>query len=165
MTAQAERHAIGTTRDAAGAEMLRWFFDELLPRWDAAAAGTGDTSTLADLCAVPMVVATCDGVVRARDHAEVRGLLEMHIASLRTAGNDHVLAPDCRVTAYSPVAGALDVIWSHRAADRSEILRLAVRYEIACLEGAWRVTTTHIVPTDETSLDRIWTPTPAHEIG
>ena len=164
MTAQAEHH-VGTTRDAAGAEMLRWFFDDLLPRWDAAVVGTEDPRTVAGLCATPMLVATCDGVVRARDHAEVAELLAMHITSLRTAGNDHVLAPDCRVTAYSPVAGALDVIWSHRAADGTEVLRLAVRYEIAWVDATWQVTTAHIVPTDQTTLDRIWTPTPAHEIG
>lgn len=102
MTAQAERHEIGTGRDHAEAEMLRWFFDELLPRWDAAVVGTGNHRTVADLCAAPMFVATCDGVVRARDHAEVAGLLDMHITSLRMAGNDHVLTPDCRGDRLQP---------------------------------------------------------------
>ncbi|WP_299573752.1 hypothetical protein [uncultured Williamsia sp.] len=165
MTVQADRHETGMADDHREAEMLRWFFDEMLPRWDAAFAGSVGPQVIADLCATPMIVDTCDSLVRARDHADLTCLLGTLIESLRPAGVDHVLAPDCCVTAYGDLAGAVDVMWSLRAADGAEVLRLAGRYDIARLDGEWRVTAAHVRPTDETTLDRVWTPTPAHEIG
>jgi len=162
MTTQAH-HGVGA-ETAAGAAMLRWFFDEVMPLWDAALIGDAGPEALADLCAAPMVVSTCDAVVQAPDRAAVARLLETHILSLRLADNDHVLLPDCRVTAYSPVAGSIDVIWSHRHADGEEFLRLAVHYDLARIDDAWRITTTHVAPTAESNLTRLWAPMPAHEI-
>lgn len=165
MTAQAHRHDIDAGTDGTEAEMVRWFFEVVLPRWDAAIAGSVRPAAIADLCAAPMVVATCDRIVRASDHADMTRIVAANVESLRPAGIDHVLAPDCRVTAYSPRTGAVDVLWSLRTADGSEIMRLAGRYDIAHLDGQWRVTAAHVMPTDQSSLDRVFTPTPANDIG
>ncbi|MGZ8178610.1 DUF6841 family protein [Williamsia sp. SKLECPSW1] len=154
-------------RAATEAELLHWFFDEVLPRWDAIASGTsehGDVGILTGFSAPSLLLATCDGNVRALAPHRVRRLVESQMLVMRIEDVSHILVPDSRVVAYGPASGALDILWSPRRTDGSELIRLAVHYDIARIDDAWRITAVHVVMTDAATLADVWTPTPSHEI-
>jgi hypothetical protein len=59
----------------------------------------------------------------------VLAFLEANQAPLRSAGYDHTVLPDSQINVYNSVGAAVEVIWSRRRADDTEIQRGATHFE------------------------------------
>ncbi|EHP41291.1 hypothetical protein OR16_20602 [Cupriavidus basilensis OR16] len=68
----------------------------------------------------------------------------------------HTVALDRHVKGYNSNAGSIDVIWSRRREDETEIERRAVHFDIHRIGQGWRVVTVAGTLTDRTSLSEIW---------
>ncbi|WP_068053266.1 DUF6841 family protein [Nocardia xishanensis] len=64
--------------------------------------------------------------------------------------------PDRRVTVYNAVGATIEVIWSRRRADESEIRRWAVHFEVAKSVAGWRVIAVQAIDTAESALEEIF---------
>jgi hypothetical protein len=92
------------------------------------------------------------------DADSVMAFLAMHQAKLKDAGYTHTIVPDSRVTAYSSRSAAIDVIWSRRRDDETEIERLALHFEVRRdnPNGSWGIIAISGQPTDTERLDDAW---------
>jgi len=78
---------------------------------------------------------------------------------LRTNGYAYTDVVDRAVRAYHRNGAAIEVIWSRRRADDTEIERLAVHFEVIRTESGWRVAGIQLQPTRADVLSQAWTGT------
>jgi hypothetical protein len=147
------------------AEVTDWFFEDYLPRWVSASSGATDESPefILDYWGVPMHVSLPDKSTWFLDAKGVLSFLEMNRAPLKAAGYTHTVVPDSRVFVYNIVGAAVEVIWSRRRADDSEIQRWAVHFEVAKSDQGWRVVGIQSTATDTDTLSEIWPRSPGRE--
>jgi hypothetical protein len=139
----------GNATDTAGAtvpslaevhgEVERWFFEDYLTRWVQAAAADLDPRGVLSYWGVPMHAASVYGARWLTSDDDVLRLLEANHKPLRAAGYSNTQVLDRHVTVYNPAAAGVDVIWSRRREDQSEIERLAVHFEIRRTASSWIV--------------------------
>ncbi|WP_405512513.1 hypothetical protein [Streptomyces canus] len=143
---------------ATRAEVTEWFFEDYLPRWVAVAAGTSDEGPefIHDYWGTPLHVTGLEQSFWCLDDASVRGFLDLNYAPLRESGYSHTVVPDRRVLVYNSVGAAIEVIWSRRRADESEIQRWAVQFSVAKSDRGWRVVGIHSAATDKDRLAEVW---------
>ncbi|MEU1443993.1 DUF6841 family protein [Streptomyces mirabilis] len=143
---------------ATRAEVTEWFFEDYLPRWVAVAAGTSGEGPefVLDYWGTPLHVTALGQSFWCLDDASVLAFLEMNHAPLRESGYSHTVVPDRRVLVYNTVGAAVEVIWSRRRADESEIERWAVQFSVAKSDKGWRVVGIHSAATDKDSLAETW---------
>jgi hypothetical protein len=75
---------------------------------------------------------------------------------LRAEGNAHTAVPDQKVTVYHRNGAAIEVIWSRRRVDGTEIERVAGHSEIARASAGWRIVGLQATPTASDSLNTAW---------
>ncbi|MGW1159516.1 DUF6841 family protein [Streptomyces sp. NPDC002513] len=148
----------GAPGDGVRTEVARWFFDDYLPTW--VGVGSGAISRgpefILDYWAVPLHISTPATRTWLLDGDAVSGWLGRSQTALRAQGYSYTAVPDRRVTVYHDAGAAIDVIWSRRRSDDSEIERLAVHFEVARDFAGWRVVGIQYVPTTADSLDAVW---------
>jgi hypothetical protein len=71
-------------------------------------------------------------------------------------GYAYTSVPDQRVTVYHDNGAAIEVIWSRRRTDGTEIERLAAHFEVARGPKGWRVIGLQATPTTNESLNAVW---------
>jgi len=64
--------------------------------------------------------------------------------------------PDQKVTVYHDNGAAVEVIWSRRRSDGTEIERLAAHFEVARGPAGWRIVGIQAAPTASDSLNDVW---------
>ncbi|MBV8347113.1 MAG: MBL fold metallo-hydrolase [Mycolicibacterium sp.] len=136
-------------------EVTRWFFDDYLPTWVGVCAGTIERGPdfILDYWAAPLHWADDQGSRWLLDaQAVVASLRQMH-TRLHGEGYAHTAVPDQRVTVYHDNGAAVEVIWSRRRADDSEIERLAAHFEVARGPVGWRIVGIQAAPTTSDSLN------------
>jgi len=76
----------------------------------------------------------------------------------RLQGEDYAYTavPDQKVTVYHDNGGAVEVIWSRRRSNGTEIERLAAHFEVARGAGGWRIVGIQATPTTSDSLKDVW---------
>jgi hypothetical protein len=138
-------------------EITNWFFEDYLQPWMTAVASSNDPSFITGYWGAPLWMGTQAGP------AEVFGTPEEVIAAFRVTferlqANDytHSAVLDRRVTVFSQHGAAIDVIWSRRRADESEIERLAVHFIIARRTDGLRIVAIETADTDADTLDEVW---------
>jgi hypothetical protein len=139
-------------------EVTRWFFDDYLATWVGVGAGTiarGPEFVL-DYWGVPLHYSTDQESQWLIDASAVVGLLEQTHARLQAQGYAHTAVPDYQVFVYNDAGAAIEVIWSRRRADDSEIERLAAHFELGKGPAGWRVVGIQTVLTEAESLDAAW---------
>jgi len=150
---------------AAVAEEIRhWFFDVYFNHWVEVGNGTRDEGPEFVLAywGTPMYVTVDDPLIAAwlLTDEDVVGFLVMQHTLLKEAGYSHTNVPDQKISVYNANGGAIEVIWSRRAADDTEIQRYAVRFDVARMDGVWKVVGTQAratdVATDQDSVERAW---------
>ncbi len=148
---------------ATRAAVTAWFFEDYLPRWVAVASGTASEGPefIHNYWGTPMHVAGQGMSFWCLDDEAVAGFLEFNYAPLREAGYSHTVVPDQRVFAYSGVGAAVEVIWSRRRDDETEIQRWATHFEVAMSDDGWRVVGVQATATDVDKLDDVWPRDPA----
>lgn len=123
------------------AEVSEWFFDDYLPTWVGVgngAIGKGPGFIL-HYWGVPLYDYHPDGGQWALDGDSVAGLLNTTHTRLKASGYVYTEVVDRAVRAYHRNGAAIEVIWSRRRADDTEIERLAVHFEVIRTENGWRV--------------------------
>lgn len=147
-------------------EIADWFFADYVQKWVAIGGGEGrDPKEILAYWGVPMHAASIYENAWLTSDEAVLDLLEANQAPLRRAGYATTVVLDRKVTAYSTAAGSVDAIWSRRRADDTEILRLAVHFEVRRGDAGWRVISLASVRTGEDALDRVWRTEPGAHGG
>lgn len=138
-------------------EIDRWFFGDYLPKWVAIGANVhADPEEILNYWGVPMHVASVHMSGWLLTTEAVLSLLEANHAPLRAAGYTNTRALEGAITVYNDNAAAVDVIWSRRRADATEIERLAVHFEIHRTDDGWRVIGIASTGTTASSLADVW---------
>ncbi|MFI5798732.1 hypothetical protein [Streptomyces sp. NPDC051677] len=149
--------------DATYAEISNWFFEDYLARYITAVGSSNDPSFIAEYWAAPLWVGSDDGpVVLLRTVEEVIGLFKATFDRLQGAGYTHTAVLDHRIVIFNRHSAAVDVIWSRRRVDESEIERLAVHFVIGRREDGLRAVAIEAACTASDSLDANW---PVHRGG
>lgn len=140
------------------AEVTQWFFDDYLPTWVAIGSGAIDDGPgfILDYWGVPLYDYHPDGGQWALDGDAVTGLLEITHSRLKTNGFTHTVVVDRSVRTYHRNGAAIEVIWSRRRADDTEIERLAVHFEVIRTQSGWRMAGIQRRSTHAETLSEAW---------
>ncbi|MEU6083365.1 hypothetical protein [Streptomyces sp. NPDC047108] len=143
---------------ATHTQVTEWFFESYLPHWVAVASGESSEGPefIHDYWGTPLHVTAQEQSFWCLDDASVLRFLDLNHAPLREAGYHHTVVPDQRVLVYNTVGAAVEVIWSRRRVDESEIQRWAVHFSVARSGQGWRVVGIHSAETDQHSLADVW---------
>ena len=139
-------------------EVAAWFFDDYLARWVASSSGASGEGPefILEYWSVPMSLTTLGEAFWLLDAEVVLSFLARNQNLLRAEGYTHTVVPYRRVTVYSPIGAAVDVIWSRRRADESEIHRWASHFELVRGGEGWRVVGVQSIAPHGNSLAEIW---------
>lgn len=146
-------------------EVSAWFFEDYLPRWVAAGASGASPTFISDYWASPLWVSVGQDAGVLPTDAEVVGFLDAMQTRLRSSGYTHTVVPDRRVTVFNERGAAIEVIWSRRRDDESEVERLAVNFSCLNLESGWRIVAIQGAPTEELTLAASWQTRHGEEAG
>ncbi|WOE74677.1 DUF6841 family protein [Alterisphingorhabdus coralli] len=133
-------------------ELEHWFFEVYFNHWVEVGAGKRKDGPefILEYWGTPMFV-TNDQPALALwllDGEDVIQFLAVQHEMLKAGGYSHTHVPDRKVRAYNNTGGAIEVIWSRRAPDESEIQRFVVHFECAKFDGKWKVVGVHSRATD-----------------
>lgn len=138
-------------------EITKWFFEDYLQRYITAVEASNDPSFIAEYWAAPLWLGSAGGpvtLVATVDDVIVR--FKVTFDRLQAAGYTHTAVLDRRVVIFNKHGGAIDVIWSRRRADESEIERLAVHFVIGRRSDGLRAVAIEAAFTDSGLLDDVW---------
>ncbi|BCN40388.1 hypothetical protein ALDI51_37070 [Alicycliphilus denitrificans] len=140
------------------AEIADWFFNDYLPAWITAGAGTSgdDSSFIAKYWGHPLHISSDAFCGCKQTGQEVVDFLHAMHVRLRGEGYTHTLVPDKRVKVLSRRGGCIEVIWSRCRADGSEIERILVHFHVVKREMGWRVLAYQSTKTTANSLEEAW---------
>lgn len=138
-------------------EMNSWFFDTYLPTWiQMGADARSNQDEILNYWGAPLHAASVNMTKCLMTGDEVIALLRANQDPLQAENYTHTVVLDRCVKGYNQNAGAIDVIWSRRRADETEIERRAVHFEIHRTAQGWRVVAIASLLSDRASLDEIW---------
>ena len=149
----------GRTNDSSTHdEVAHWFFDDYLPTWVGVGAGTiaRGPEFILDYWAAPLHWADDQGSQWFLDSPAVVALLQQLQTRLHGDGYAYTAVPDQRVTVYHDNGAAIEVIWSRRRSNGTEIERVAAHFEIARGPAGWRIIGIQATPTTSESLSTEW---------
>ena len=144
--------------EATRREVHQWFFEDYLPRWVAASSGKSGEGPefILEYWGSPMYVTGLGTMFWCLSDADVLAFLDANQSSLRKAGYDHTVVPDSQINVYNTTGAAVEIIWSRRAADETEIQRWATHFEVAKTEKGWRVVGVQGAHTTADTLAETW---------
>tara|TARA_Y100000780_G_scaffold173356_1_gene158473 strand:+ start:79 stop:609 length:531 start_codon:yes stop_codon:yes gene_type:complete len=151
-------------RVAIEEEIRHWFFGVYFNHWVEVGNGERDEGPefVLQYWGTPMYVTGDDPELALwlKTDEEVVKFLSIQHQVLQESGYSHTHVPDQKVRAYNNLGGAIEVIWSRRGADETEIQRYVVHFEVAKLSGTWKVTGAHTRSTniekDGGTIDGAW---------
>jgi hypothetical protein len=147
--------------ETTAAEVTEWFFEGYVPTWVGVSNGTIDKGPefILNYWGVPLYDYRPDGGSWMLDGDGVTGMLDTMQTPLKAHGFTHTEVVDRAVRAYHRNGAAIEVIWSRRRADDTEIERLAVHFEVIRTEDGWRVAGIQRRPTHADTLSDAWAAT------
>jgi glyoxylase-like metal-dependent hydrolase (beta-lactamase superfamily II) len=139
-------------------EVARWFFGDYLATWVGVGAGTisREPEFILDYWAAPLHWGDDQGSRWILDPADVIAVLQQLHTRLRGEGYADTAVPDQKVTVYHDNGAAVEVIWSRRRTDGTEIERVAAHFEVARGPAGWRIIGIQTAPTTGESLNDAW---------
>lgn len=146
------------------AEVHEWFFETYFNHWVEVGNGVRKEGPefILQYWGTPMY-ATVDNPPTAiwmLKGEEIVQFLVMQHTALKAAGYTHTHVPDKKVFVYNPNGAAVEVIWSRRAADETEVQRYVVHFECIKYEGIWKVVGCQVRNTssskDQDSIEKAW---------
>lgn len=150
------------TREETERELNSWFFDTYFNHWVGVGSGRIQEGPefILNYWGTPLFFSTPAGSYwQLTDEEIVAGLASSH-ETLRSLGYTYTHVPDREITVHHQNGGAIDAIWSRRAADNTEVQRLVVRFEVARMNGTWKVVGIYAdqttVEKDNNTLEGAW---------
>ena len=145
----------------ATAEVTEWFFEDYLPTWVGVGNGSIDKGPgfIQDYWGAPLYDYHPDGGDWALDGDSVTALLNATHTRLQANGYSYTEVLDRAVHSYHRNGAAIEVIWSRRRADDTELERLAVHFEVIRTPNGWRFAGIQRRPTTADRLIDAWTAT------
>jgi hypothetical protein len=139
-------------------EVTSWFFGDYLRTWVGVAAGTIERGPefILDYWGAPLHYSTDQGGQWLPDASAVVALLEQTQSRLRAQGYADTDVPDHVVRVYHDDGAAIEVIWSRRRADQTEIERLAAHFELTRNSAGWRMVGIQTSATTADKLSEAW---------
>jgi glyoxylase-like metal-dependent hydrolase (beta-lactamase superfamily II) len=139
-------------------EVAHWFFDEYLSTWIGVGAGTiaRGPEFILDYWGAPLHWNDDQGSRWIPDEPAVVTTLQQLQNRLRVEDYAYTSVPDQKVTVYHANGAAIEVIWSRRRGNGTEIERLAAHFEVARGQAGWRVVGIQALPTTSDSLNDAW---------
>jgi len=139
-------------------EVTNWFFDDYLPTWVGVAAGRIERGPefILDYWGAPLRYSTDQGGHWLPDASAVAAFLEKTQSRLRAQGYAYTDVPDHKVSVYHDDGAAIEVIWSRRRADQTEIERLAAHFELTRSPAGWRIVGIQTSATTADKLSEAW---------
>ena len=145
-------------------EIRHWFFDVYFNHWVEVGSGVRQEGPdfVLQYWGTPMYATHNDPDISMwmLTGEEIVGFLVMQHELLKANGYDHTEIPDQKVFVYNQNGAAIEVIWSRQAADNTEIQRMVVHFEVARVEGVWKVVGVQSRMTnpdlDEGCIDAAW---------
>jgi glyoxylase-like metal-dependent hydrolase (beta-lactamase superfamily II) len=139
-------------------EVAHWFLDDYLPTWVGVGAGTiaRGPEFILDYWAAPLHWSDDQGSRWIMDAPAVVALLQEMQNRLHHEDYAYTALPDQQVTVYHDNGAAIEVIWSRRRGNGTEIERLAAHFEVARGPAGWRIVGIQAAPTTADSLKSAW---------
>ena len=139
-------------------EVSRWFFDDYLSIWISVGAGTikRGPDFILDYWDTPLHWSDGSGTQRFLDAPAVVELLRDLQSRLHGDGYAYTSVPDQKVSVYHDNGAGIEVIWSRRRGDGTEIERIAAHFEVARGLKGWRIISIQAAPTSSDSLNSVW---------
>jgi glyoxylase-like metal-dependent hydrolase (beta-lactamase superfamily II) len=139
-------------------EVAHWFLDDYLPTWVGVGAGTiaRGPEFILDYWGAPLHWSDDQGSRWIMDAPAVMAVLQQLQNRLRGEDYAYTALPDRKVTVYHDNGAAIEVIWSRRRSNGTEIERLAAHFEVARGPVGWRVVGVQAMPTTSDSLQNAW---------
>jgi hypothetical protein len=139
-------------------EVTSWLFDDYLPTWVGVAAGTiaRGPEFILDYWGMPLHFSTDEGGQWFLDAPAVVQFLVGIQSRLQAQGYGYTDVPDYKVSVYNKAGAAIDVIWSRRRTDGTEIERVAVHFEVSRGQAGWRIVGIQQSPTTADMLSAAW---------
>ncbi|AGB22055.1 Zn-dependent hydrolase, glyoxylase [Mycobacterium sp. JS623] len=139
-------------------EVANWFFADYLATWIGVGAGrvARGPEFILDYWSAPLNWSDDEGSRWFLDKPSVVALLDALQTRLRAEDYRDTAVPDFRVSAYHANGAAVEVIWSRRRTDGSEIERLAAHFEVVRGPEGWRIISIQAKPTSSDSLNAVW---------
>lgn len=130
-------------REAVAEEVRHWFFDVYFNHWVDVGAGRRSEGPefILEYWGTPMFVTNDEPSIAmwALEGKQIVDFLVMQHDQLVAGGYDHTEVPDKKIFVYNENGAAIEVIWSRQAADNAEIQRWVVHFEVARIDGKWKV--------------------------
>jgi glyoxylase-like metal-dependent hydrolase (beta-lactamase superfamily II) len=147
-----------TSASSVHDEVSRWFFDDYLSIWISVGAGTikRGPDFILDYWDTPLHWSDGAGTQWFLDAPAVVELLRDLQRRLNGDGYAYTSVPDQKVSVYHDNGAAIEVIWSRRRGDGTEIERIAAHFEVARGPKGWRVISIQAAPTSSDSLNYVW---------
>jgi glyoxylase-like metal-dependent hydrolase (beta-lactamase superfamily II) len=139
-------------------EVAHWFFDDYLPTWVGVGAGTiaRGPEFILDYWAAPLHWSDPQGSQWIPDVPAVVTFLQQLQTRLQGEDYAYTSLPDQKVKVYHDNGAAIEVIWSRRRSDGTEIERLAAHFEVSRGPAGWRIAGIQATPTSSDSLKTAW---------
>jgi hypothetical protein len=139
-------------------DVTSWLFDDYLPTWVGVAAGTiaRGPEFILDYWGTPLHFSTDQGGQWFLDGSAVVRFLEDIQSRLQAQGYSYTDVPDYKVSVYNKAGAAIDVIWSRRRTDGTEIERVAVHFEVSRGQAGWRIVGIQQSATAADTLSATW---------
>jgi len=139
-------------------EVAHWFLDDYLPTWVGVGAGTipRGPEFILDYWDAPLHWSDDQGSRWIMDAPAVMAVLQQMQNRLHGEDYAYTALPDQNVTVYHDNGAAIEVIWSRRRSNGTEIERLAAHFEIARGPAGWRIVGIQATPTTSESLKDVW---------
>ncbi len=139
-------------------EVAHWFLDDYLPTWVGVGAGTipRGPEFILDYWAAPLHWSDDQGGRWIMDAPAVVTFLHQLQSRLQNEDYAYTSLPDQKVKVYHRNGAAIEVIWSRRRGDGTEIERLAAHFEVARGAAGWRIVGIQATPTTSDSLKDVW---------
>jgi glyoxylase-like metal-dependent hydrolase (beta-lactamase superfamily II) len=139
-------------------EVSHWFFDDYLATWIGVGAGTiaRGPEFILDYWDAPLHWSDDQGSRWIVDAPAVVEVLQQLQNRLREQDYAYTAVPDQSVVVYHDNGAAIEVIWSRRRSNGTEIERVAAHFEIARGPAGWRVIGIQAAPTSSDTLNTAW---------
>lgn len=130
-------------KDKVREEVRHWFFDVYFNHWVEVGAGKRDEGPefVLQYWGTPMYATNNEPPISMwmLQDEQIVGFLTMQHEILKSEGYDHTEIPDQKIFVYNQDGAAIEVIWSRQRADNSEVHRMVVHFEVAKIDGVWKV--------------------------